>query len=80
MAVDDAGIDGGAPYPVTITIHPATEGRNRLTTAFRFFLALPHIFLVGGPVAIMSSVGWGIEDSWSWGARGCWASWLASAP
>lgn len=67
MAVHDDELDRGAPYPATVGIHPATHDRNRLTTAFRFFLALPHIFLVGGPVAIMSSVGWGTENSWSWG-------------
>jgi hypothetical protein len=41
-------------YPVGIVVQPALEGRNRLTTAFRFFLAVPHILLVGGPVAVGS--------------------------
>ena len=36
------------PYPVNITIQPALRNRNRLTTFFRFFLAIPHIILVGG--------------------------------
>ena len=36
------------PYPVDVTIEPALTGRNRLTTAFRVILALPHLFLVGG--------------------------------
>lgn len=36
------------PYPVTVTIDPALENRNRLTTAFRLILALPHLILVGG--------------------------------
>jgi hypothetical protein len=36
------------PYPVTLTVEPATTARNRLTTAFRLILAIPHIFLVGG--------------------------------
>lgn len=35
-------------YPVTFTIEPVLEDRNRLTTAFRLFLAIPHLFLVGG--------------------------------
>jgi hypothetical protein len=34
-------------YPVTITLEPAIERRNRLTTAFRIILALPHTLLVG---------------------------------
>jgi hypothetical protein len=54
-------------YPVTLEVRPALEGRRRLTAFFRFFLALPHIFLVGGPVAIMSSVGWGTDGGWTVG-------------
>jgi hypothetical protein len=54
-------------YPVDVIVQPAIHGRNRLTAAFRFFLALPHFFLVGGPVAVVSSVGWTMGDSWSFG-------------
>jgi len=36
------------PYPVTVTIEPALTNRNRLTTAFRLILAIPHAILVGG--------------------------------
>ena len=36
------------PYPVTVTIAPALTNRNRLTTAFRGILAIPHVILVGG--------------------------------
>jgi hypothetical protein len=55
-------------YPVAIVVRPAVAGRNRLTTAFRFFLAIPHLILVGGPVAVGSwmmtgdhgvDLGWG---------------------
>jgi hypothetical protein len=35
-------------YPVSVEISPALTNRDRLTTAFRFFLALPHLILVGG--------------------------------
>ena len=35
-------------YPVNIIVQPALRNRNRLTTFFRFFLAIPHIILVGG--------------------------------
>jgi hypothetical protein len=35
-------------YPVTISVEPALKGRNRLTTAFRLILAIPHVILVGG--------------------------------
>jgi hypothetical protein len=36
------------PYPVSITVEPAIANRNRLTTAFRLILAIPHLILVGG--------------------------------
>jgi hypothetical protein len=35
-------------YPVTVQIEPLLTGRNRLTTGFRIFLAIPHIILIGG--------------------------------
>jgi hypothetical protein len=36
-------------YPVTYDVEPQTADRNRLTVAFRFILAIPHLLLVGGP-------------------------------
>ncbi len=36
------------PYPVDVSVQPALTNRNRLTTAFRLILAIPHIILVGG--------------------------------
>ena len=35
-------------YPVSIAVEPALTNRNRLTTAFRLILAIPHLILVGG--------------------------------
>jgi hypothetical protein len=35
-------------YPVSVAIEPQLTGRNRLTTAFRIVLAIPHLILVGG--------------------------------
>lgn len=52
-------------YPVTVNVRPAMEGRNRLTTAFRFFLAIPHLILVGGPIAVITSIGWSTEGGWN---------------
>lgn len=54
------------PHPVGVVVRPATENRNRLTTAFRFFLAIPHMILVGGPIAALASVGWTSEAGWTW--------------
>ncbi|NJD11384.1 MAG: hypothetical protein FIB01_13415, partial [Gemmatimonadetes bacterium] len=48
-------------YPVTVQVMPAIENRNRLTAFFRFFLAIPHILLVGGPVVGGAWVGWHTE-------------------
>jgi hypothetical protein len=36
------------PYPVSIGLEPLLANRNRLTTAFRLVLAIPHLILVGG--------------------------------
>jgi hypothetical protein len=36
------------PYPVTVAVERPLAARNRLTTAFRFILAIPHLILVGG--------------------------------
>jgi hypothetical protein len=36
------------PYPVLVSVEPVLGNRNRLTTAFRLVLAIPHIILVGG--------------------------------
>jgi hypothetical protein len=35
-------------YPVSVTVAPLVENRDRLTTAFRLILAIPHLILVGG--------------------------------
>ena len=35
-------------YPVLVTVEPHLTHRNRLTTAFRLILAIPHLILVGG--------------------------------
>jgi hypothetical protein len=36
------------PYPVSVSVEPALTNRNRITTAFRLILAIPHLILVGG--------------------------------
>ncbi|HVZ22492.1 MAG TPA: DUF4389 domain-containing protein [Vicinamibacterales bacterium] len=46
-------------YPVDITVERALTNRNRLTTAFRFVLAIPHMILVGG--ATFGFTLWGRE-------------------
>lgn len=53
-----------AAYPVTVSVLAATEERNRLTTFFRFFLSIPHLILVGAPVAMVTSLGWSTERGW----------------
>jgi hypothetical protein len=40
------------PYPVTVQIDPQLDGKNRLTTAFRLILVIPHAVLVGPSVRI----------------------------
>lgn len=65
-------VDQGTAYPVEVRVEPATGDRNRLTTGFRFILAIPHLVLVGGPIAagLMWSTGWGGDARFDWGAGG----------
>lgn len=59
-------------HPVEVEVAPALNGRNRLTCAFRFILTIPHLLLVGGPMAFaMTWVGGGDGD-WrmEWGSAG----------
>lgn len=67
MDVMDESMDRATAYPVGVAIRPMLKDRNRLTTAFRFFLAIPHIILVGGPVAAVSGSGWTTEHGWNFG-------------
>jgi hypothetical protein len=42
-------------YAVIVSVQPALTNRNRLTTAFRFILVIPHVLLVG---AVGIGVAW----------------------
>ena len=57
-------------YPVTVTAQPLLTNRDRITTLFRFVLAIPHLILVGG-AALGGTIGSSSESSsWSVGAEG----------
>jgi Domain of unknown function (DUF4389) len=58
MATTSAGAEGDTTYPVDVRVEPAMESRNRLTTGFRFILAIPHLILVGGPLGAALSWWW----------------------
>ena len=45
-------------HPVRVLVEPAIDRRNRLTTFFRPLLAIPHVVLVGGPIAAALSWSW----------------------
>lgn len=45
----------GSSYPVRVALDPQLRDRDRTTTAFRLFLAIPHLILVGGPMALTLS-------------------------
>jgi hypothetical protein len=66
MREGDEGVERAVDYPVGINVRPALEDRNRLTSAFRVFLALPHILLVGGPAAMVSWLNMGSHGTGSW--------------
>ena len=36
------------PYPVSMSVAPQLANRNRLKTALRLILVIPHLILVGG--------------------------------
>jgi len=48
------------PYPVSVDVVPSLSNRNRLTTAFRLILAIPHLILVGG---VGLGLAWVHDDS-----------------
>jgi len=39
-------------YPLTYDVTPPEGPRNRLTSAFRLILSIPHILLVGSPASV----------------------------
>jgi hypothetical protein len=51
------------PHPARVRVAPALEARDRLTTAFRILLAIPHLLLVGGPMAAALSWSWATDPS-----------------
>ena len=55
------------PYPVSLAVTPPDAPRNRLTTAFRAILAIPHVILVGGAGI---GLAYNSEHSTSAGAEG----------
>jgi hypothetical protein len=50
-------------HSVDVHVSQQTENRNRLTTAFRLILAIPHLLLVGAPAAFMLSWSAGPDGS-----------------
>jgi Domain of unknown function (DUF4389) len=57
-------------YPVDVGVEPQLADRNRLTVAFRLFLAIPHLVLVGGPPTIGVGLIFGVFSAWDGGAWG----------
>jgi Domain of unknown function (DUF4389) len=59
-------------HPVGIHVEPVSGPRNRLTVAFRAILAIPHLILVGGPIAMAFGWSWQSErgGTHEWGASG----------
>ena len=57
--------------PVHLEVEPSIDERNRLTTAFRIILAIPHLILVGGPIAgAMTWTSGDVNSRTDWGAGG----------
>src|SRR5689334_22162601 len=47
-----------AEHPVSVSVERQLHHRNRWTCAFRPILAIPHLLLVGGPIALAVSLTW----------------------
>jgi hypothetical protein len=64
--------DVAHPHPIALHVDDIPTERNRLTCAFRPILALPHLILVGGPVALALSfvIGPDWDQDLTWGAGG----------
>lgn len=71
MTAEHESQAGSVEYPVEVRVKPQLEGRDRLTTFFRFFLALPHMILVGAPVASVATWSYTSEGGgWEVGSSG----------
>jgi hypothetical protein len=64
MSREAVSLDAGGVHPVHVAVRPQTEDRDRLTTLFRAILAIPHLLLVGGPLAATMFWGWTSESGW----------------
>jgi hypothetical protein len=66
------------PHPVTYFVTPQITGRNRLSCFFRFFLAIPHMLIAGGPGATASVFGYGPTGALGMAAAAtAFVSWFA---
>jgi hypothetical protein len=63
---------GALMHPVEVHIVPSIDRRNRLTTTFRLLLGLPHLLLVGGPIAFAFTWSSSSESGtrYEWGGGG----------
>ncbi len=65
MTDENESLTGTVDYAVEVRVKPQLEDRNQLTAFFRFFLALPHIILVGAPVASVATWSYS-QDKGGW--------------
>jgi hypothetical protein len=64
------GHRGAHEHYIGLSVEPALVDRNRLTCAFRMILAIPHLVLVGGPVALAISLFFPPDGDVDWGGGG----------
>jgi hypothetical protein len=65
-------LDAGTQHPVGVVVSPVSAPRNRLTVAFRPILAIPHLLIVGAPIALAMGWSWQSEPGGTheWSASG----------
>jgi hypothetical protein len=66
MTAISTRLHDAALSPVDVHVSPAVNGRNRLTVAFRPLLAIPHLLLVGGPMALVAAWTWSSDREWQY--------------
>lgn len=72
MGTDTFSISTVDNHLVHLRLSPALSERNRLTTAFRLVLAIPHLILVGAPIAAVLTWRSGPDAgvTYGWGGSG----------
>lgn len=68
----DTPVPAGGSGDAVVSLEPQREGRDRLTSAFRMILVVPHLIILGG---FSAGVAWGNRGAWGGGGALAGAAW-----